>query len=23
MTELNIVALVSIGAHPASGRPRR
>ncbi|TBU87629.1 electron transfer flavoprotein subunit beta [Phytopseudomonas dryadis] len=23
MTELNVVALVSIGAHPASGRPRR
>ncbi|EPJ7986146.1 TPA: electron transfer flavoprotein subunit beta [Pseudomonas aeruginosa] len=23
MSELNIVALVSIGAHPASGRPRR
>jgi electron transfer flavoprotein beta subunit len=23
MTELNIIALVSIGAHPASGRPRR
>ncbi len=23
MTDLNIIALVSIGAHPASGRPRR
>jgi len=23
MTELNIVALVSVGAHPLSGRPRR
>ena len=23
MTELQIVALVSIGAHPSSGRPRR
>ena len=23
MTDLNIVALVSVGAHPTSGRPRR